>query len=95
MNEPPPRVRIYTTRWCPFCVAAKRLFDSLGVEYEEFSVDRDPQLRQRVSAQAGGWPTVPMIFVDDAFIGGYSDARTLHARGKLLAMFEPAGVGRP
>lgn len=95
VHDHAPRVRIYTKRWCAFCVAAKRLFDSLGVGYEEIPVDRDPELRQRVAAEAGGWPTVPMIFVGGTFIGGYSDARALHARGELLPMLEPAGAGHP
>ena len=27
-----PRVEIYTTPWCPYCVAAKRLLERLEIE---------------------------------------------------------------
>jgi glutaredoxin 3 len=78
-----PVVRIYTKRWCGFCFAAKRLFEGLGVDFEEIPVDDDPALRREISARAGDWPTVPMIFVGDRFVGGYTDAAALHRRGEL------------
>jgi glutaredoxin 3 len=28
-----PKIQIYTTRWCGFCVRAKALLDSRGFEY--------------------------------------------------------------
>lgn len=78
-----PVVRIYTRQWCGFCFAAKRLFEGLGVEFEEIPVDNDAALRREISARAGNWRTVPMIFVGDRFIGGYTDAAALHRRGEL------------
>ena len=78
-----PLVRIYTKQWCGFCFAAKRLFEGLGVEFEEIPVDDNPTLRREISARAGNWPTVPMIFVGDRFIGGFTDAAALHRRGEL------------
>jgi glutaredoxin 3 len=79
-------VRIYTTTWCGFCHAAKRLFEHLGIEYEEIPVDDDPDLRWQIAADAGNWPTVPMIFVGDRFVGGYTDAAALHRRGELMPL---------
>jgi glutaredoxin 3 len=84
--DPSSAVRIYTKRWCWFCDAAKRLFASLGVAFEEIPVDDDPGLRWEVSARAGNWPTVPMVFIGDRFIGGYSEAAELHRRGELACM---------
>ena len=34
-------VEIYTWQYCPFCVQAKALLDSKGVEYTEFVLDVD------------------------------------------------------
>jgi glutaredoxin 3 len=86
MHDGSSRVLLYTKRWCIYCLAAKRLFRRLGVPYADLPVDRDPELRRRASAAAGGWPTVPMIFVGETFIGGYREARALHARGELTAL---------
>jgi len=79
-------VRIYTTSWCWFCIAAKGLFKDLGIAFEEIPVDGDPELRRSASARAGNWPTVPMIFIGEKFIGGYTDAVDLHRRGELEAL---------
>ena len=51
---------------------AKRLFDDLGIRFREIPLDGDPELRWRIAATAGNWPTVPMIFVGDHFVGGYT-----------------------
>jgi glutaredoxin 3 len=79
-------VRIYATRWCWFCHAATRLFASIGVTFEEIPVDGDAGLRLEVPARAGNWPTVPMIFIRDRIIAGYSEAAELRCRGELQAL---------
>jgi glutaredoxin 3 len=84
--SPGPLVRLYTRSWCGYCWSARRLFKSLEIPFEEISVDGDPQLRKEVAATAGNWPTVPMIFIGDHFVGGYSEAAALHRRGELLAL---------
>ena len=79
-------VTIYTTAVCPFCIAAKRLFENLGIEFSEVLLDRDPALRMRLAQENEGWRTVPMIFVGDQMIGGFSEVKTLHQEGELLPM---------
>jgi glutaredoxin 3 len=59
------RIRIYTTRWCGFCVRAKTLLDSKGLLYEEVSLDDALAFRQTVYDATGGW-TVPQILVERA-----------------------------
>ena len=63
------RIRIYTTRWCGFCVRAKALLDAKGIAYEEVALDDDPAFRQTLIDLTGGW-TVPQILID----GGRSAA---------------------
>lgn len=77
-------VKIYTTRVCAYCVAAKRLLDQVGLAYEEIGLDDKPELRQKISAENGHYRTVPMIFVDGQFIGGFTDLQALHKQGKLV-----------
>jgi glutaredoxin 3 len=79
-------VKIYTTSVCPYCDAAKRLFKSMGVAFEEINLEGRPDERQRLSEANGGWRTVPMIFVGETFVGGFTDAKALHDRGELLPM---------
>ena len=76
------RIKIYTTRWCGFCVRAKTLLESRGLPYEEISLDDDPAFRQRLFDLTGGW-TVPQIVVEDQPIGGYAELWRLDREGRL------------
>jgi glutaredoxin 3 len=66
------RIRIYSTRWCGYCVRAKALLESRGLEYEEVALDDDPAFRQKLFDLTGGW-TVPQILIDGEPIGGYTE----------------------
>ena len=81
-------VRIYTRRLCGYCWAARRLLKRLGVEFEEVSVGRDPNLRRRISEDNGNWPTLPMVIVGEHFVGGYRELAQLHRSGRLKPMLE-------
>lgn len=90
-----PPVRIYSKKWCGSCFAARRLFKRLDVDFEEIAVDRNPELRWEIAARAGNWPTLPMIFVGDRFVGGYTEAAELHRRGSLLPLCRLEPSDRP
>jgi glutaredoxin 3 len=77
-----PRVQIYTTRWCGFCVRAKVLLESRGLPYEEIPLDDDLAFRQTVFEATGGW-TVPQILVNGRPIGGYAELWRLDREGGL------------
>jgi glutaredoxin 3 len=77
-----PRIRLYTTRWCGYCVRAKALLDSKGVRYEEVSLDHEPDFRRRLHDLTGGW-TVPQIVIGDQSVGGYAELWRLDKTGSL------------
>lgn len=64
---------IYTTTYCTYCQAAKKLLATKKIDYREVSLDDNPELREKISAANKGWRTVPMIFIDNRFIGGYTE----------------------
>jgi glutaredoxin 3 len=78
------RVRLYSTRWCGYCVRAKALLESRGIEYEEVSLDDDPAFRQKLFDLTGGW-TVPQILIDGNPVGGYTELWHLDREGRLAA----------
>jgi glutaredoxin 3 len=82
-------VRIYTTRWCGYCVRAKTLLDSRGVEYDEIPLDDEVGFRQKLLDLTGGW-TVPQILVDGKPIGGYTELWRLDREGGLDRMLDRA-----
>jgi glutaredoxin 3 len=76
------RIRVYSTRWCGYCVRAKTLLENRGIEYEEISLDNDPAFRQKLFDLTGGW-TVPQILIDGRPIGGYTELWRLDRNGRL------------
>ncbi len=77
------KIEIYTTKYCGFCQRAKALLTQKGMAFQEIPVDTDLELRRRISEKAGGFPTVPMVFIDDEFVGGYTELSELEKEGKL------------
>lgn len=84
-------VRIYTIPNCPYCERSKKLFQSLGIPYEEIDVASNDALREEL-VEKYNWKSVPMIFIDDKFIGGSDDLFTLHREGKLVKNEESHGA---
>jgi glutaredoxin 3 len=76
------RIRVYSTRWCGYCVRAKTLLENRGIEYEEISLDDDPAFRQKLFDLTGG-STVPQILIDGRPIGGYTELWRLDRDGRL------------
>ena len=76
------KVQIYTTRWCPYCFAAKNLLNDKGVSYEEVDAS-DPEVRMAMVQRANGRRTVPQIFVGETHVGGYDDMAALDRRGQF------------
>jgi glutaredoxin 3 len=84
-----PRIQIYTTRWCGYCVRAKALLDSRGYAYDEVHLDDDPGFRATLQDLTGGW-TVPQILIDDRPVGGYTELWRLDHEGRLAEWLETA-----
>jgi glutaredoxin 3 len=76
------QIQMYTTRWCGYCVRAKTLLQSRGLEFEEIFLDDDPTFRQRLLELTGSW-TVPQILIDGRPIGGYTELWQLDRSGEL------------
>jgi glutaredoxin 3 len=76
------QIQMSTTRWCGYCVHAKTLLQSRGLEFEEIFLDDDPAFRQRLLELTGSW-TVPQILIDGRPIGGYTELWQLDRNGEL------------
>jgi len=77
-----PKVVVYSTLMCPYCVRAKALLQAKGVEFEEIRVDLDRD-RMVEMMRRSGRRTVPQIFIGEVHVGGYDDMAALDARGGL------------
>ena len=77
------KVEIYIRQACPYCVMAKKLLASKGQDWEEISLDEEPDRADEMLERAGGRMTVPEIFINNELIGGYDDLAALEAAGEL------------
>jgi len=82
-----PKIEIYTTAICPYCVAAKNYLVEKGASgYEEIRVDRDPQRFGEMLARSGNRRTVPQIFIGGTHVGGFDDLVALDRDGGLAPL---------
>ena len=81
-------VVMYSSRFCPYCHAAKRLLEARGVAFEEIDVDFHPERRVEMRARAGGRHTVPQIFVGDLHVGGCDELYAPERAGELAPLLE-------
>lgn len=77
-------VKVYTGSYCGYCSAAKKLLQTAGIPFEEIGLDDKPELRQKLSEENGHYRTIPMIFIDGKFIGGFTDLQALQKQGRLI-----------
>ncbi|KGE03897.1 glutaredoxin 3 [Pseudohaliea rubra] len=78
-------VTVYSTRFCPYCIAARRLLTGKGVTFEEIAVDGNAALRAEMTAKAGRH-TVPQIWVGEQHVGGFDELAALDRAGRLDAL---------
>ena len=77
-----PEVVIYSSGFCPYCVAAKNFLKSRGQAWREVRIDVDPVEREAMMARTKR-TSVPQIFIGDTHVGGYDDMIALHRAGGL------------
>lgn len=76
-------VKMYTTAVCPYCIRAKQILKSKGVDaIEEIRIDMQPEERMKMMEMTGR-RTVPQIFIGDTHVGGCDDLIALDGRGGL------------
>ena len=62
----------YTKDLCCYCDAAKRIFERIGVKYNQYKIGTDVT-REQLLEIAPNAKTVPQIVINGDLIGGYDD----------------------
>ena len=84
-----PRVRIYATATCPYCIRAEALLLARGVtQLEKIRVDLEPARREEMM-RITGRRTVPQIFIGETHVGGCDDLHALDDAGGLVPLLNP------
>lgn len=69
-------VIMYATRFCPYCMRARRLLKSKKVEFKEISVGGNNELWSEME-RLSNRNTVPQIFIDGESVGGFDEIAAL------------------
>ena len=77
-----PRVEMYSSAFCPYCMMARRLLSQKGVDVDIYSVDGNSDLRAEMQTRAGRH-TVPQIFIGDIHVGGCDELHAADHDGRL------------
>ena len=63
--------KVYGTRLCLYCDKAENLLKTKDLPFEKIYIDEDDDAKDYIVEQ--GFKTVPQIWLDDKWIGGYDD----------------------
>lgn len=75
------KVKVYSTKFCPFCVKAKDFLKQNKISFEEIDVGTNKTAAEEMIKKSGQLG-VPVIEIDGKIIVGY-DAEKLKAALKL------------
>ncbi len=85
------KVLMYSTAVCPYCIRAEQLLKRKGVqEIEKIRVDLQPELRVAMMEKTGR-RTVPQIYINGEYVGGYDDLAALDRAGGLDSLLARPG----
>lgn len=81
-----PKILMYCTAVCPYCVRAEQLLRAKGVQdIEKVRIDLDPDRKVEMMSRTGR-RTVPQIYIGETHVGGCDDLYALNDAGKLDGM---------
>lgn len=67
-------IEVYTIDNCSYCAAAKNLLRERGLSFKEINIDGD-QDKIKELINKTGHRTMPQIFIDGRFIGGFTELK--------------------
>jgi len=67
---------VWSKNNCPFCVQAKSLLKLKGIEFEERNISTKTWTKEQLLEAVPDARTLPQIFLDDNYIGGFTELRT-------------------
>jgi glutaredoxin 3 len=86
-----PLIEIYTSRYCPYCKAAKLLLARKKMPFTEIDIAANAERLEEMVSRSGGSATVPQVFVDGRHVGDGRALEQLEQRGELDAVLALVG----
>lgn len=87
MREYNHEITVYSKAKCSYCSKAIALLQKKKLYFSDIDITWDETRRQKLLKQTGS-STFPQIFIDDKYIGGFSDLSKLSETGELDKMLK-------
>jgi glutaredoxin 3 len=93
----PGKVFVFSTTYCPYCVKAKDLLESLNIKFGHVEVDAQPDLDNdddflSTLEKHSKIGTYPKVYIGSTCIGGFDKLSAAQKSGKLFPMLKKEGV---
>jgi glutaredoxin 3 len=76
-------ILMYSSSYCPYCTNAEKLLLEKGFDItDKVFVDENPDELEKMM-KITGKRTVPQIFIDEIYIGGFEELRASDLSGEL------------
>lgn len=76
-------ILMYSSSYCPYCTNAEKLLLEKGFDItDKILVDKNPDELEKMM-KITGKRTVPQIFIDKIYIGGFEELRAADLSGEL------------
>ncbi len=76
-------IELYSGGHCPYCLRAKSLLKQRDMAFVEYDVQAEPEKRDEMLRRTNGARTIPQIFINNRYVGGYDDLHALDRKGEL------------
>ena len=83
-QDNPANVDIYILPDCPWSKRALIILDSSNIKYNSYVISNDEEFKK--ISNKSSISTFPQIFINNRFIGGYSELSNLSANGDLIKL---------
>jgi glutaredoxin-like YruB-family protein len=78
-----PKIRIFSTPSCPYCVTLKEFLKHHDIEFEDIDVSKDEKAAEEM-IQKSGQMGVPVVEIEDKIVVGFDKEKIV----KLLNIIE-------
>ena len=70
---------------CGFSAAVVGALRHYDIPFQTVDVLADPAIRQAIKTYSD-WPTIPQLYLNGTFVGGYDIVREMHETGELAEL---------
>ncbi|MES2962109.1 MAG: Grx4 family monothiol glutaredoxin [Pseudomonadota bacterium] len=76
---------------CGFSAAVAHVLKTLGVNFHDVDILRDPEVRQGIK-EYSDWPTIPQLYIKGEFIGGCDIVKEMFQSGELQELLKAKNI---